>query len=66
MLLDPHRRATIATADIGDALAAGLSPIFVVGAALGLAAVVVSLFYPSDTRGEAGEIKPGEAHAAME
>jgi hypothetical protein len=50
MLLDPHRRGEIATVAIRDALAAGLMPIFQVGALLGLGALAVSLFYPADTR----------------
>ena len=45
-LLDPRRRGESAPAGIGDALAAGLLPIFEVGAALGLAALVVSFFLP--------------------
>jgi MFS family permease len=49
-LLDPHRRAEVVDASIQDALSAGLSPIFQVGAALGVAALVVSFFYPADTR----------------
>jgi len=53
MLLDPHRRAGVASEAIRDALAAGLSPIFAVGAALAVAALAVSLLYPRDTRPEA-------------
>jgi EmrB/QacA subfamily drug resistance transporter len=48
-LLDPHRRGEIVAGPIQDALAAGLAPIFQVGAALGIAALVVSFFYPRDS-----------------
>jgi hypothetical protein len=52
-LLDPHRRAAAASDAIRDALAAGLTPIFVVGAALGVVALAVSFFYPRDAQPEA-------------
>jgi MFS family permease len=49
-LLDPHRRGEVVSPEIQSALASGLAPIFQVGAALGLAALVVSFFYPRDAR----------------
>lgn len=50
MLLDPHRRAEVASDAIRDALAAGLSPIFQVAAVLGVVALGVSFLYPRDAR----------------
>ncbi len=49
-LLDPHRRAEVVSDAVSLALAAGLSPIFQTGAALGVAALAVSFFYPADAR----------------
>lgn len=67
-LLDPHRRGEIATSAISDALAAGLAPIFQVAAALGLAALVVSFFYPRDVRARPSEVEraPGVVATTME
>jgi EmrB/QacA subfamily drug resistance transporter len=53
MLLDPHRRAGVSSDAVRDALSAGLSPIFVTGAALGVIALAVSFLYPRDVRREA-------------
>jgi EmrB/QacA subfamily drug resistance transporter len=47
-LLDPHHHANVSSESVRGVLAGGLEPIFVVGAALGLGALAVSLFFPRE------------------
>lgn len=61
MLLDPHRRGDVVSPEVQSALAAGLAPIFQVGAVLGLAALVVSFFYPRDAKRIAPVVEPASA-----
>ena len=64
LLLDRHRRSEVASGAIREALAAGLSPIFTVAAALGVAALFVSFFYPRDaTREAAAPLDPAPSVA---
>ncbi len=58
-LLDPHRRATVASDAMRGVLAAGLSPIFVASAAIGFAALGVSLFYPREAGREPAALHQG-------
>jgi MFS family permease len=66
MLLDPHRRAEVASPAIQGALATGLAPIFQVAALLGLAALVVSFFYPRDAKRQASVVAVTEPVASLD
>lgn len=62
-LLDPHRRDLVTSEVVRVALADGLRPIFEVSAVLGLAAFLVSFFYPRDTpRGDVVVTAGASAH----
>ncbi len=65
MLLDPHRRADVVSEATARALASGLAPIFQVGAALGLVALVVSFLYPRDEKRSVA-VAPIEPAASLE